>query len=596
MVGDKTKKYVIFFLAGFFLNNLAVAQNIPGGGNVVMKCTTIEDFSFIQSKYCDVKSSSKENEDFSEAVRISTLVQPVYPWDVSIRYMNFNHDFASGDNILLSFWARTISTNQESGDALATFVLEEKETWDKALYYSQSLTKEWRQYFIPFAMKRDIKSNRASFSINTGYKEQVIEIARVQMINFGKTFCLNDLPITKLKYKGMEPDADWRRQALERIEKIRKGELEFRVVDDKGKPLKGAKIEIEQISHKFRFGSAVNAKEYLSNAIYREKFHELFNHAVFENDLKMNSWRYTVNQHPTLEAMALLNKSNISVRGHVLLWPGKKYLPDEYIENANDKKKLNQLVENHIADISSKTNGKLIEWDVVNEANTNTFLQEKTGSEEILYNTFRAARKHNPETKLFVNEYGIISHGGYNGIKQDWYYNYIQRVDSATNGLVDGIGLQCHIATNMTPPEQVIKIIDRFSKLKKDIVITEFTHEVNDEELQAAYTRDFLIATFSHPAVDAILLWGFWEGQIFKPNASLVRKDWSFKPNGLAYKNLVFKEWITEEDGFTNKSGTYNTRGFLGEYEFEVNYKGKTRKGTFLIEQITEKKVIEITF
>ncbi len=72
-------------------------------------------------------------------------------------------------------------------------------------------------------------------------------------------------------------------------------------------------------------------------------------------------------------------------------------------------------------------------------------------------------------------------------------------------------------------------------------------------------------------------MWGFWERNHWKPEAALYRKDWSIKPAGQAWRDLVFKEWWTDETGKTGRNGVYKTRGFLGDYEIVVTHGGVSR-------------------
>jgi hypothetical protein len=76
-----------------------------------------------------------------------------------------------------------------------------------------------------------------------------------------------------------------------------------------------------------------------------------------------------------------------------------------------------------------------------------------------------------------------------------------------------------------------------------------------------------MTAIFSHPAVDSFIMWGFWEPRHWRPEAALFRPDWSVKPNGQAYLDLVFDEWWTDETLVTAADGTCAVRGFLGRYE-----------------------------
>ena len=49
----------------------------------------------------------------------------------------------------------------------------------------------------------------------------------------------------------------------------------------------------------------------------------------------------------------------------------------------------------------------------------------------------------------------------------------------------------------------------------------------------------------------SFVLWGFWEGARWIPSGAMMRRDWSLKPNGKVYQDLVFKTWWTNADGKT---------------------------------------------
>jgi endo-1,4-beta-xylanase len=58
--------------------------------------------------------------------------------------------------------------------------------------------------------------------------------------------------------------------------------------------------------------------------------------------------------------------------------------------------------------------------------------------------------------------------------------------------------------------------------------------------------------------------------------AAMWNKDWSVRQHGKVYTGLVTKTWWTNADGKTAKDGTYQVRGFCGDYEVLVKLKGKT--------------------
>jgi hypothetical protein len=137
--------------------------------------------------------------------------------------------------------------------------------------------------------------------------------------------------------------------------------------------------------------------------------------------------------------------------------------------------------------------------------------------------------------------------------------------------------MQGHFARRLTPPEKMLEILDRFAKFGPPIEVTEFDTDITDEQIQADYMRDFMTTLLSHPKVEGILMWGFWEKRHWKPNGALVRTDWSLKPCGQAWMDLVHKQWTTHEQGKSDPDGAFKVRGFLGEYEITVTSGGKTK-------------------
>lgn len=85
----------------------------------------------------------------------------------------------------------------------------------------------------------------------------------------------------------------------------------------------------------------------------------------------------------------------------------------------------------------------------------------------------------------------------------------------------------------------------------------------DDERLQADYLRDVMTMAFSHPAMQAIVMWGFWEGRHWKPDAALYRKDWSTKPAGKVWEELVLaaEGWRETWASFSLRARSRSKRG-----------------------------------
>lgn len=570
---------VKLFMILLMLNSLSgYSQKIPTGGRVMLVNKTLKGSQGRSGSYHNVYEVEYNDKWFKEVSRIVTRKQAVKPWNMGVRINKIKSGVKKGDVLLFTCMARTISAEQETGEAVAGIILQQKRTHTKVLKHELNISKNWKRYFIPFVSEYDMTPSELMFAVNFGYLKQKFEISRLKLINYQNKYTIDELPKNILSYYGMEEDSKWREEAEKRIDKFRKGDIKIKVISSDNTPVTDAIVHIKQIGHKFRFGAAIDAKQFNTDPKYKEVFYKLFNHAVFHNDLKIKAWREPKIER-TITVLDELNRNNIPVRGHVLIWPGFKYLTPEFKMNENNPSEIRRLVDEHLGRIVPACCGKLSEWDVTNETNTNNDLQRITGSEEILYNTFKKTNKFDPDVELFTNEYGIISNGGLDEIKQDWYFNYVKRVDENTGGLVDGIGIQCHIGSNVTTPTKILSVLHKFSKLNKRIVITEFTHETLDEEFQAKYLRDFYTAAFSHPSVSAIVMWGYWEGKMRKPLTAIYRQNWEIKPNGEEFVKLTKEHWHSDITVNTDETGTIKDRVFLGDYSITVT-KGDIIKNT----------------
>ncbi|MDA7653416.1 endo-1,4-beta-xylanase [bacterium] len=137
----------------------------------------------------------------------------------------------------------------------------------------------------------------------------------------------------------------------------------------------------------------------------------------------------------------------------------------------------------------------------------------------------------------------------------------------------------------LTPPSTVLRLLDRYARLKLPIKIPEFDVDVADESLQADYTRDFLSASFSHPSVRGIQLWGFWEKQHWRSNAALYRANWEEKPNGAIFKELTQRKWWTLAKGVSGITGSFSGREFYGTYHVMIFIDGNQSQSIFDLKQ-----------
>jgi endo-1,4-beta-xylanase len=478
---------------------------------------------------------------------------------------------AKDDVLLVRFWARSVGSSQT---AQTEFAFEEgPPSYAKSVLIGVNFGRDWKQFQVPFLAHRDFSVGEASILFRLAYPNQSFELGGVRVANFKKERTVGSLPSRGFDYPGIEPDAAWRTSANSRIDQYRKGNLAVKVLDATGNPVTGASIKIEMQQHAFPFGSAVAAPTFVSNPTYRDHVYRLFNRVVLESDFKWVDWE-TYARADALETLGQLRARGITVRGHNLIWPIELdyILPGDVINMVRngDAAGVRSRIDGRFTDILAATQGQIVEWDVINEPSANKFLQDLLGEDELAA-WLRRAKELDPNAKMFINDYGNLGEG-----TLDVEYKRILRRMQALGAPLEGIGLQGHFTWDLTPPEELNSRLNSFGRFGVPLSITEFDVNISDERLQAAYLRDALTVAFANPNVNSFLMWGFWEGRHWIPQAALYRLDWSIKPNGQVWNDLIFKQWWTNVSGRSNTSGDYSTRGFLGRYKITVSKNGQT--------------------
>ncbi len=528
---------------------------------------------------------------FDSAWRIETKEDTGPSFAIQLRANSFT-ELKRGDVGILRFFARTIESNDESGLGRVGVDVRPAVGWGRGMVSeSFSPPETWEEFLVPFKADDDYDRFEAMVSFSFGYRKQTVEIAELECLTFGDSVAFSDLPRTRFTYEGREADAAWRTAALERIEKIRKGDIQIKVVDSKGKPIRNAKVTLSQTDSEFEWGTAIPFERLLvdtpDNLIYREKVLELFNAASPENDLKWPAWigefRGNYSSERAIEGLKWLQDHNIPTRGHVMVWPGRGNLPEKIrnLLGTPDQDKIPGMVFDHIREIATATKDYLYEWDVLNEPYTNHDLIDAFGP-EIMVDWFKTAREVLPDTTLYLNDFS--NHDATTDKKHVEHFEGIARYLVDHGAPIDALGLQAHIGGNPNDPQNVLDVLDRYwNEFHLPIRITEFDVRTSDDELQADYTRDFFTLAFSHPSVKGIQIWGFWENAHWIPSAAMYRSDWSEKPNLDVYKSLVFDQWRTKLETQTDKNGTLQTRGFYGDYQVSVKSGDRETEQSFTL-------------
>ena len=206
----------------------------------------------------------------------------------------------------------------------------------------------------------------------------------------------------------------------------------------------------------FPVGAAVNASLLRKRAIYGETVAREFNSITAENAMKFGALHPSEHVYRWKDAdeiVAFAQQNNMRIHGHTLLWPQK--VPDWIKNYKGDRKAWENLLRAHINKVVSHFKGKVVSWDVVNEAVAESgelkksIWLDKLGPDYIAM-AFRFAHEADPNALLFYNDYGHE----FGGKKLQKILAMVQ--DFKRRGVpIHGLGMQMHLVVRIS--DQKIK-------------------------------------------------------------------------------------------------------------------------------------------
>ena len=298
------------------------------------------------------------------------------------------------------------------------------------------------------------------------------------------------------------------------------------------------------------FGTAAdveNLRQNFDDGEYNKKIIENYLLIVPENELKPDVIWQGENMYNWVDGDFLLGAPNatgwvqqnlMQARGHNLVWPIDEAMPNWLLkeESTITPDKAKQLLSDYIHAVVSRYRGKLICWDVVNEAiddqnNTNplnirnSFWFRKLGLDYLKY-AFMFAHEADPDVPLYYNEYGIESIG----LKATRTLNLVNWLRSQ-GATVHGVGLQWHIdvSKTITPGDGHYQSAQQFIDNRLDFMVTELdvfvptdgAYPINLQDLKTQgniYQSILDYALHFSPNCKAMLTWGYTDRYSWIPS------------------------------------------------------------------------------
>jgi GH35 family endo-1,4-beta-xylanase len=352
----------------------------------------------------------------------------------------------------------------------------------------------------------------------------------------------------------------------------------------------GAEVEVEQVRHEFWFGATLANQLFDGRASpetvtrYQEVFLQNFNSAVTENALKwhaMEPERGRVDYSVVDAILAWTEQNKIPLRGHNVFWG----IPDRVQpwQKALNDSELRDTLKARALDIGRRYRGRFAEYDLNNEMLHANYYEDRLGP-GITRDMAAWVREGDPNAVLYLNDYDILT-----GKRLDDYVTHIRRfLDQGVP--FAGIGVQGHLHGDTFDPVALQRALDRLAEFKLPIRVTEFNFpgqrskyygqrgarlSEEEEQAKAKALAEYYRLGFAHPAVEGILMWGFWEGANWIPVSSLYRRDWTPTPAAEAYRDLVFRQWWTRWQGRADAQGRCSVRAFFGKHQVKSGNRTK---------------------
>ena len=278
---------------------------------------------------------------------------------------------------------------------------------------------------------------------------------------------------------------------------------------------------------------AATAPNYFGKQVYIQTLGREFDFIVPENDLKFANTEPAPRQFVFCggdQLLAYAQANGMKMRGHNLV--SGSDLPNWLTSNFYSSAQTASLLLGHINTVVGHYKGELVDWDVVNEAISDTvpyglsssYWLTQLGSNYI-DEAYQWAHAADSNVKLFYNDTGGEGLGG----KSDAIYSLVQGMLS--RGVpINGVGFESHFELTDAPSQSDISAnMARLGELGLEVHVSEMDVRLlldsngnaspADLASQAAQYQNVLAACQANSNCTAFLTWGVGEADSWIPGA-----------------------------------------------------------------------------
>ena len=276
------------------------------------------------------------------------------------------------------------------------------------------------------------------------------------------------------------------------------------------------------------FGVATDRPSSFTNLIKGD-----FDMLVCENAMKWTGTentqgRFTYSGGDQVCTFAATN--GMKMRGHTFVWHAQT---PSWVQSL-DRTSMLAAMKKHIDSVGGHFKGKILEWDVVNEAvsaGASSFWQKTIGT-GFIDSAFKYAHAADPNAYLYYNDYGGEGTGG----KGDQIYNMVKTM--LQNGIpIHGVGLQCHFS-NSVNKASVSANIKRLGDLGLRVSCTEI--DIANTSTNGTPWKQLMEACLENYNATSFVVWGVHDGVSWRGSScGCLIWDGSQQPKRPVYDSLM---------------------------------------------------------